>query len=131
MAKKHEVKIKDKKKNSPLIIPVLLEAAGNHFSMLVQELDMLRDYANVDAVKYAVAAEALIELAEVLDCGSIGGYGKGETEDDQQCLFNRWNWLCKKYWPDAMRCHDEGGGNAYFDYPELEEALLRGKNRIS
>ena len=41
------------------------------------------------------SAECLIELLEVADCGSIGGFDKGQ--EYRSNLFERWDWLIKKY----------------------------------
>jgi len=47
------------------------------------------------AQKYNAHAESLIELLEVADCGSIGGFDDGQKYNCN--LFYRWDWLVKKY----------------------------------
>ncbi len=44
-------------------------------------------------LQYHNQAEALIELLEVSDCGSVGGYAKGQTEAHRRTLRARFNWL--------------------------------------
>lgn len=39
--------------------------------------------------------EAYVELVEALDCGSIGGFGKGYSGGRD--LASRYRWLCEKY----------------------------------
>jgi hypothetical protein len=51
--------------------------------------------ANVDFIanvaKYAYKAQALIEMLEIHDCGSVGGFGNGHTGSHN--LENRYQWL--------------------------------------
>lgn len=51
--------------------------------------------ANVDfvvnAARYAQKAEGLIELLEIHDCGSVGGFGNGHTGSHD--LETRYLWL--------------------------------------
>ena len=55
-------------------------------------------------LKYSIRAEVLVELAEVLDCGSIGGFGNGaSTGISPATLFHRWLWLSQKYWPEGTK----------------------------
>lgn len=42
-------------------------------------------------------AEALIQLLEVFDCGQIGGFDKGQSRAQMRSLFDRWDWLYRKY----------------------------------
>lgn len=48
-----------------------------------------------NAAKYAAKAEALIELLEVDDCGSIGGFDakRGQNRDRHWTLTKRYDWL--------------------------------------
>lgn len=39
--------------------------------------------------------EALVELLEIFDCGSVGGFSKGQPE--MRSVFDRARWLLKKY----------------------------------
>lgn len=62
----------------------------------------MEHYAN--AHKYQSHALALIELLEVNDCGSCGGFDKGWDELKKQgvqpSLYNRFAFLCNKHgWP--------------------------------
>ncbi len=47
------------------------------------------------AAEYSSRAETLIELLEVSDCGSAGGYAKGQTQAHRRNLWARLNWLRK------------------------------------
>lgn len=49
-----------------------------------------------NVLQYHNQAEALIELLEVSDCGSSGGFDKGQTEDHRRNLWARFNWLRHK-----------------------------------
>jgi hypothetical protein len=51
------------------------------------------DYSN-GVTKYLFKAEALIEILEVTDCGSTGGFDKGQ---ESQGLVERFLWLLDKY----------------------------------
>jgi len=55
-------------------------------------------YENYDyASKYANKAESLIELLEVYDCGSVGGYDEGQHElMPHASLHQRYSWLYNK-----------------------------------
>lgn len=44
---------------------------------------------------YYNRALALIELLEIEDCGSTGGYDKNQPT--ARNIFDRFDWLCKKY----------------------------------
>lgn len=50
-----------------------------------------------NAAKYAAKADALIELLEVDDCGSIGGFDakRGQDRDRHWTLTERYDWLRK------------------------------------
>jgi len=47
------------------------------------------------AVSYYDKAESLIELLEIHDCKSVGGFDKGQPHPGN--IFDRFDWLCKKY----------------------------------
>ena len=69
--------------------------------------------------KYADKAEALIEVVEVYDCGSIGGFGKGQRNDKgilvysdiYEEIYARWLWLAEKY----------NYGKGLYNYSSLQE----------
>lgn len=61
-------------------------------TLVSEQYQSLHRYQN--AVGHYHRAEALIELLEVLDCGSVGGYDKGQTEAHRRTLRNRYDWLC-------------------------------------
>jgi hypothetical protein len=63
------------------------------------------------AFKYQSQAEALIELVEVHDCGSIGGFSRGQLPNGNggsikygdmfYSLYARWLFLAEKYGYDT------------------------------
>lgn len=59
------------------------------------------------AASFLDRAETLIELVEIHDCNCVGGFGRGQHENDgalkhsneYAVLFARWYFLMKKYSP--------------------------------
>jgi hypothetical protein len=51
------------------------------------------------AMEYEFKAEGLIELLEVVNCGSIGGFDKGQPDARvvKDSTRERFNWLKRKY----------------------------------
>lgn len=49
------------------------------------------------ATRYLHEAKALVELLEIHDCGSTGGYDKEAKEPVTINLLTRTNWLINKY----------------------------------
>ena len=64
-----------------------------------EERDMSKQWKSIttasNAAEHAAKAIALLELAEVADCGSVGGFGKGQKYSNQ--FEDRLNWLLNKY----------------------------------
>lgn len=61
------------------------------FSLIYQWMDS----GNLEnALKYKTQTEALLELAEVEECGSIGGFDKGQPRS--KSLGDRFEWIAKK-----------------------------------
>lgn len=64
-----------------------------------EERDMSEQWKSIttasNAAEHAAKAIALLELAEVADCGSVGGFGKGQKYSNQ--FEDRLNWLLNKY----------------------------------
>jgi hypothetical protein len=75
-----------------------------------EHLDAVRSWGKFDdpsnSYKYYIKAEALIELLETQDCGSVGGFGKrigpkGEIQEQHNIqrytytLENRYRWLAE------------------------------------
>jgi hypothetical protein len=73
----------------------ILRTIEQHFSNLIQ-WDRYIDYERT--VVYASKAEALIELLEISDCGSTGGFDKKNplTFTCDYALYDRFITLCKK-----------------------------------
>lgn len=60
------------------------------------------------AYEYHIRLECLVELLECYDCGSVGGFGKGQfktNSDPELNLLQRAEWLIKKYSPRDKKCH--------------------------
>ena len=72
---------------------VILERAGDHLQGVVQWSGNPSWCENV--VEHHHKAEGLIEVLEVLDCGSVGGFDGGQRP--ARTLFDRWDWLYRKY----------------------------------
>jgi len=80
----------------------ILKTIGDHFQGVIQwSRHHDADWAE-NVVQYLHQAEALIELLEVFDCGSIGGFDS--FQPPPRTLFDRWDWLFRKYdKPDGLR----------------------------
>ena len=48
-----------------------------------------------NTLKYVNQLVALVELLEIYDCESVGGFGKGQPDNSD--LRERMDWLIKKY----------------------------------
>lgn len=84
---------KDNFMNDNIDREILLNVIGDNLHQAMQWSDKA-EWANKVA-EYYYKAEALIEVLEIVDCGSIGGHDKGQP---RACsLFNRWDWLYRKY----------------------------------
>lgn len=70
----------------------VLKSIGDHLAQIAQWAE-LHSYDFV--VKDYLRAEALIQLLEIEDCGSYGGYDKNQPS--ARHIFDRFDWLCKKY----------------------------------
>jgi hypothetical protein len=55
-------------------------------------------------VFYRAKLAALVELLEIYDCGSIGGFGEGQPRN--QTLPQRSDWLLRKYQSNTHRKGD-------------------------
>lgn len=70
---------------------VILKAARSHLQQVDQWAEML---SWGRAAHYAAKAEACIELVEVADCGSVGGFDVGQDRDGVLwTLDKRLKWL--------------------------------------
>ncbi len=103
-------------------IELLLMVAGNYLSGIIGWADKCNYRAQHE---HYVAAETLIEVVETLDCGSVGGFGDGQDKMANYSLFERWDYLVKKYWPKGLKAKGEGNGKAYFRYAELKDFFAR------
>ena len=74
--------------------------------------------------QYMIKAETLVELLEVQDCGSIGGFDIGQEDFYAKTLFGRWLWLYEKYDNDV---HEEffnsKNTRARYGYNRMEKEL--------
>jgi len=96
-------------------VKTLLGTALEHLQQIVQWDKKVPH----NMAKYADKAEALIEVVEVYDCGSIGGFGKGQRNDKgilvysdiYEEIYARWLWLAEKY----------NYGKGMYNYSSLQE----------
>ena len=70
---------------------VILKDIEREFRMVRQWIEM-ESYMNV--AESAIRAERLIELLEVYNCGSVGGFDKWQTK--RGTLQERYQWLVDK-----------------------------------
>lgn len=71
---------------------ILLKRIADHLVQVQQWAEIHSyDLAN----NYSLKSEALIELLEIADCGSIGGFDRDQPRALN--IFDRFDWLCKKY----------------------------------
>lgn len=96
---------------------VLNQAGGNLGS--IKQWILMQKYER--AADHHHRAEALVELIEVLDCGSTGGFSEGQNQAGTQYLFNRWDWLYRKYVgnPEEVRFMN------CFTYQEVKDFLTK------
>jgi hypothetical protein len=73
----------------------VLNRIGDHFQMIIQWHGIKKPSCSESTTQYFNKAMALIELLEIEDCGSTGGYDKGQPP--ASTLFDRWDWLYRKY----------------------------------
>lgn len=83
-------------RGKPVNRTITREAIVDRLQSALQQVDQwvaMKHYEN--AARYAAKAEALIELLEVDDCGSVGGFDKarGQNERMRQSLHDRYVWL--------------------------------------
>ncbi|MCP5004644.1 MAG: hypothetical protein GY941_12010 [Planctomycetes bacterium] len=76
---------------------VILERIHGHLESIDQwrEVPSLSSWA-ANVLEYAYKAESLIEVLEVADCGSIGGFGQGQKYSGGR-LTDRYEYLKDKY----------------------------------
>jgi hypothetical protein len=80
-------------------IILLLKKAGEEFQQIAQWKENRGTVSWASNVfEHTAKAEILIQICEVLDCGSTGGFGKNQLRG--LSLFGRWNWLRQKYSPE-------------------------------
>jgi len=73
----------------------ILDMIGDNFQSVIQWSGHA-DFGR--CAKYSDKAEGLIELLEIHDCGSTGGFD--EDQPTASNLFDRWDWLYRKYGQD-------------------------------
>ena len=85
------------------LLPIILKQVKQAMRQVVQWQDVREIEWRQNSCQYMVRLGALVEVLEIADCGSVGGYGEGqfecnETHDtDVGDLFDRANWLINKY----------------------------------
>lgn len=79
------------------LIKFLISRAWEHYTLIGGETcPYSSDSAKLDLVN-TIIAEYLIEQAEELDCGSVGGFGR--DFEGARSLKNRLDYLLRKYSP--------------------------------
>ena len=73
----------------------VLNQIGDYFQNVIQCAPLKTPGDSENVTKYLHKAEALIEFLEIRDCGSFGGFDKGQPYPRN--LFSRWDWLYRKY----------------------------------
>lgn len=78
---------------------MILQSIFEHFQQMTQWLDSPDNYA-----EYSHKAEALIQVLEVADCGSVGGFDPDMPKKKVEYLgkYGRFLWLCDKHKQRAM-----------------------------
>lgn len=84
---------------------ILIKDIFKEIEDALQQVDQwveMKDYCRAN--KYSDQAEALIELVEVADCGSVGGFGNHTAQGiTDKSLAGRYSWLKNKYTPVKIR----------------------------
>ena len=94
----------------------ILDRTGDHFQQILQWSES-HNFDN--CFENQKQAETLIELVEIEDCGSTGGFGK--TQPEGQDLFQRWDWLYRKYIGDPSRKRFGCSSCSYMDIKKFYE----------
>jgi hypothetical protein len=77
----------------PIAREVILNRIGDEFGMVIQWARCPGTWSRA-AGAYEMA-KCLIEILEVEDCGQVGGFDKDQPPPRR--LFDRWDWLFRKY----------------------------------
>ena len=81
--------------NTKLDRTLVLDQIGENLLLIIQWDQVKKPEWVANSLKYSYKAETLIELLEINDCNSVGGWDIGQRRP--QSLFDRWNWLINKY----------------------------------
>jgi hypothetical protein len=105
--------VKQRRLIKGLVPSAVIKRVGDHFLSVIQ----WDAYRNAECAHYRATyllkAEALLEMLESLDCGSIGGYDKGQPRTHS--IFERWDWLYRKHVgnPETTQCTGRNEPKAY------------------
>lgn len=89
-------------KNDSVKRLVILKMIGDHLFDAMQWSGYKEPSCLHFAVSYYDKAESLIEILEVHDCKSVGGFDIGQPHPEN--IFDRWDWLFRKYHnPEKLR----------------------------
>lgn len=92
-----EHKLKELQKVSKQLLPILLERIElAELAVLQWNESPFAEGFLESATGYYHELRGLVELLEVYDCGSVGGFGKGQNHR-LSSLQSRAHWLMKKY----------------------------------
>lgn len=117
-----------KKKRPEMVIDVktILIDIGNRLSYAAGWRDDMMYRGASQAYDHIHEAEGLLELVEVQDCGSVGGFSEGQTDEEQSTIFRRWLFLVNKYSPEIKtEARKQGNGSYYFVFEELKKEYER------
>ena len=82
----------------------ILRKIGDCFSDVISMYGFFDREAFEDSARALVQIEVLVELLEVHDCGSTGGFDERQPCSGDLGLFERWDWLFRKYHnPEGMK----------------------------
>lgn len=116
--KRKPVKLKELK---GLDAKYVLGQAWLQFAMIRQHLE---GHLYRDAAMCEQSIRTMTELVEICDCGSTGGFGKGQSRE--VCtLFARWDWLYRKYVgrPEILKSHRGSYETLRREFYDYKEAL--------
>jgi hypothetical protein len=95
-----------------LTIKDIIFGAGKNLC-LAQQWGRMQSYSRL--LRYITKAECLIEIAEIMDCGSVGGFGTGRdyienNRGKYDTLYLRWYALFRDIMPDYEKTEYLPGG---------------------
>ena len=87
--------MKKTKAGPPIQRLTILNAIGDCFQQVIQWTRHIDPAWTENITKSLYQAEALVEILEIQDCGSVCGFDQRQPRPRN--LFDRWDWLFRKY----------------------------------